>query len=118
MSLQGILQEACQLFFCIGYFVGEERVKLQGKTDASVLHYSKRTANGELRDVVHRPYQGNLYLQNVIRFHCTRVNVISVKPIRKIGLLHRFSRISQMPNDVNVEFPYPVLTMSDNKCGM
>jgi len=48
------------LFFCIGYFVGEERVKQQGKKDVVDLHNPMKIASGELRDVVHRPYQGNL----------------------------------------------------------
>ena len=72
------------MFFCIGYFVGEERVKQQGKKDVIDSHNSTKIANGELRDVVHGPYQG--ILQNVIRFHAARINVISIKPIRKIRL--------------------------------
>jgi hypothetical protein len=55
-----MLQEVCRLFFCIGYFVGEERVKQQGKKDVVDLHNPMKTASGELRDVGHRPYQGNL----------------------------------------------------------
>lgn len=69
------------MFFCIGCFVGEG-VKQQGKKDIIVLN-SMKIANGELRDV-HGPYQG--ILQNVMWFHAARVNVISIKPIRKIRL--------------------------------
>jgi len=54
-----MLQDVCRLFFCIGYFVGEERAKQQGK-DVIVLHNSMKIANGELRDIVHRPYRGSL----------------------------------------------------------
>jgi hypothetical protein len=37
--------------------------------------------NGVLYDVVYRLYQGVLYVQNAIKFHGTRVNVISLTPI-------------------------------------
>jgi hypothetical protein len=42
---------------------------------------NNRTANGVLRDVVHRIYQGVLYFQNFMRFYGTRVNVISFMAI-------------------------------------
>jgi hypothetical protein len=71
MSLQRVLQEVCRLFFCIGYFVGEERVKQRGKKDVIALHNSMKIANGELRDVVHRPYQANLANCHTVS-RCTR----------------------------------------------
>ena len=51
----------------------------------TLLRY-KKTANVVLRDVVERLYQGVLFFQNVTRFHCTAVNVISFTPIRKMFL--------------------------------
>jgi hypothetical protein len=67
MSLQRMLQEVCRLFFCIGCFVGEERVIKQGKEDVVDLRNPMKNASGELRDVVHRPYQGNLAKYTVSR---------------------------------------------------
>jgi len=40
-----------------------------------------QTANGVLGEVVYRYYHGVLYIQKVIRFHGTHVNIISIMPI-------------------------------------
>jgi hypothetical protein len=61
-----MLQEVCRLFFFIGYFVEEERVKEQGKEDVIALRNSWKIASGELRDVVHRFYQGSLAIRHTV----------------------------------------------------
>jgi hypothetical protein len=66
-----MLLEVCRLFFCIGYFVGEERAKQRGKKDVIALYNSMKIANGELRDLVQRPYQGNLAKCHTVS-RCTR----------------------------------------------
>ena len=38
------------------------------------------TTNDVVRDIIIRHYLGILYFQNIIRFHRTRVNVISLTP--------------------------------------
>ena len=59
-----------------------------------------KTANGALRDAVHRHHQGVLYCRNVIQFHGTRAYVISFTSVRKARLsLSRFSRNSRTLKD-------------------
>jgi hypothetical protein len=48
------------------------------------------TANCELRDVVYRFYHGVLYLQNVIGFHGSHLNVISIPFITEVSNLRTF----------------------------
>jgi len=68
-----------------------------------MLRY-KKTANVLLRDVVQeRLYQGALFFQNVTRFHCTVVDVISV-------FLPRSSRNPQMLNSSICSFLQPNFT--------
>jgi len=43
-------------------------------------------------DAVHRLYQTLLYIKNVIQFHETHTNVISLTPIRKVDLPRQFSQ--------------------------
>jgi hypothetical protein len=76
MLLQRMSQEVCRLFFCIGYFVGEERVKQQGKKDVVGLHNSIKIANGELHDVVHKSYQSNLAKCHTVSCYTRKCNFI------------------------------------------
>jgi len=43
-----------------------------------------KTANVVVCDVAHKLYQGVLYFLNIIYFHSTHINVISVTPMRKV----------------------------------
>jgi hypothetical protein len=55
-------------------------------------------ANCALRDTIHRVYQGILYFENAIRFHCIQVNIISFTNIRKVlSAIFRYSQDQQMP---------------------
>ena len=60
-------------------------------TRAAALDESE-TAKGE---EVYKHCEGVLYLPNTIRFHGTRLNVISFTPHRKVWASVRFSRTSQ-----------------------
>ena len=61
----------------------------------------KMTGNDSLCDVAHRLYQVVIYLNNTIRFYCSRVNVISYPLIRKARpSLLRFSRKSEILNGI------------------
>jgi hypothetical protein len=62
---------------------------------------SHKTANADLRDVVHVLHEGVNHLQNAIRLRGTGVSVVSYIPTRKVRLsLRLFSRNSQMLNVV------------------
>jgi hypothetical protein len=68
-----------------------------------------KIVNDVFRNVAHRIYQGVLYFQNGIQFHRTRVNIISIMPVRKVGTsLWKFSRNSQCPTALLADLLYRI----------
>jgi hypothetical protein len=59
-----------------------------------------QTANGVLGEAVHRYYQGVLYIQKVVRFHGTHVNIISFMPVQTAKPSLCISHNSKMPDSI------------------
>lgn len=61
---------------------------------------------GVFCDAVHRLYQTLLYIKNVIHFHETHMNVISLTPIRQEDFPYQFSHSSRVFNSMCVHISY------------
>jgi len=78
------------------------------------LHLNITTVNN-LQDfkcfAVYRLYQDVRYLQNVISVCCTRLSVTVFTSFRQVPIsLRRFSRKSQMPKSIMLQFAYAKVT--------
>jgi IS1 family transposase len=78
----------------------------------------KKIANCALRDTIHRIYQGILYFQSAMRFHCIQVNIISFTNTRKVlSSMFSYSRINKYLSDFHADLLHGITLKIERTSG-